>query len=75
MPNLDVSLANCLRNGAIILDRYEVESCPRWIVLAVWKHEYVTWCVDKDGNSYWGHYHKSIDKASADYSARVARGY
>jgi hypothetical protein len=67
----DITLANCLPNGAPILRR----SCSlgRWIVLTVWKGQYVTWCVDEDGSAYWGHYFQDSFWADVDFAERITR--
>jgi hypothetical protein len=34
-------------------------------------HPYATWAMDKNGNTYWGHYFSSMFEATKDYVERV----
>lgn len=42
-------------------------------VLAWWEGQFVTWAIDKEGNCYWGHYHKEDQffEAVQDFRTRV----
>ena len=44
-----------LKNGASAIGCFEVEK-DKWIVLAIYKNDFVVWHVDIDGNAYWGRY-------------------
>lgn len=59
-----------LANGATVLAQTDN------VVLAENGHEYVTWQVDPQGNTYWGHYFPgltvdSLAEATADFQQRV----
>lgn len=59
-------LGDQLRNGATIL------LAMNDIVLAVFRHEFVTWRVDCQGNCYWGHYFDDdFEEAYNDYKMRI----
>ena len=36
-------------------------------------HPYVTWAMDKDGDTYWGHYHSTMFDALTDFIERTGR--
>lgn len=59
-----------LRNGAIVLAHRPKPSCAG-AVLCDWRGEYVTWCIDREGNAFWGHYfQKDLVKAAQDFVDR-----
>lgn len=33
---------------------------------------YVTWAIDAEGHTYWGHYFKTLNEAVKDFNQRVA---
>ena len=57
-----------LNNGAQVL----AHTADNSVVLAHFRNEYVTWCVDPDGNAYWGHYFdQDIIAATDDFIERT----
>ena len=61
-----------LKNGAVVLLMYA--NPEETIVLAYWvgnNMPYVTWRVDEDGYSFWGHYYKEYDEAKAGFDKRI----
>jgi hypothetical protein len=71
----DITLANCLPNGAMILERRQSKGASGgFVVLCCWEQsvaKYVTWRVDSLGNAFWGHYHTDITSAAKDYAERL----
>jgi len=71
--SFDPNLANTLPNGATILGRRRTGSSWAW--LCYWQGHatpYVTWLSNQDspGDTYWGHYFNSLEKATEDYVNR-----
>jgi hypothetical protein len=66
-----------LKNGAEVLAHQRVThpltEKHEYIVLAVWRDEFVTWHADDDGNTVSGHYFPRSDfsKAVRDYEFRA----
>ena len=62
-------IGQVLNNGAIVLCQ------KRDIVLAHWKKgdnlEFVTWCVDNNGNAFWGCYFDELHKAILAFKKRT----
>lgn len=61
-----------LKNGATEIARIEIDG--KRVVMA--KREagyqpYVTWQMDDEGNTFWGHYFETHNEAVADMLARV----
>lgn len=58
-----------LVNGATIVARRND------IVLAVWPRgdsfEYITWAIDSDGATRWGHYFDDVADAALDFNERA----
>ena len=76
----NLSTAQALPNGAHILSRKLVgppthTDLERWVVLAQWGEDFVTWCSDADGNAYWGHYFSNGSRANHDFDHRLRRGF
>jgi hypothetical protein len=57
-----------LKNGALVLD---AAPC---VVLAKWfrgmQAEFITWYMDAEGNTYYGHYFTNIKDAALDFEER-----
>jgi len=76
-PKFDITLANTLPNGAVILERRKSKgACGGYTVLCHLPYNnvtpYVTWRVNEnDGSACWGHYARTIDEAIADYRERL----
>lgn len=71
---MTIAVGDKLRNGATVL---AVRSNPAryTIVAAHWvcsstSHAYVTWAVDDNKDTYWGHYFKTEAEAHADLDKR-----
>lgn len=57
--------------GAIVLDAHYGHKSDG-IVLALWKKEFVTWHVNAQGHTFWGHYHhQDFESAVNDYRSRA----
>jgi hypothetical protein len=69
----DITVANCLPNGAMILERRKHPN-GGYVVLCCWEQsaaKYVTWRVDANGAAFWGHYYMDIAEAAKDYKERL----
>ncbi len=56
-----------LKNGTTVID------CNEEFVLALRTdahHPYVTWALGPDGDTFWGHYHFTLEEAVADFKSR-----
>lgn len=61
-----------LKNNAQVIEYHEIrKGLGRFVVLAKYGKEFVTWVADSDGWCCWGHYHNNISEASQDYSQRI----
>lgn len=61
---------NTLKNGATVLAKMS------GVVLAKRDTEYqpyVTWMINRDGDTYWGHYFNTEEEAAMDWADRVTR--
>jgi hypothetical protein len=61
-----------LKNGAVVL-HFLRRSEDKQIVLACWDgnhHRFVTWRLDKEGNTFLGHYFDNITDATNDLYQR-----
>ena len=57
-----------LKNGAEVLLHNKLHG----VVLAKWHSDpYVTWKMDREGNTYWGHYFDNYSDAFQDYLRRT----
>lgn len=63
-----------LRNGAEVVRRAFRQGCG-WLFLARWEKngrtEWVTWWATDEGDCYWGHYFRDVDKANGDFEERL----
>lgn len=60
-----------LKNGSVLLAIKKI--LGGIIVLAKWEghyHPYVTWRMDDEGNTYWGHYFAEYREAKNDFDKR-----
>jgi hypothetical protein len=78
--NMEIAVGATLPNGAKILFCHHHDISKRWIILAIWPkkgmYEYVTWCAEDNGKSYWGHYfYDDLQRAKDDYAIRIKRGF
>jgi hypothetical protein len=69
-----ISMANRIPVGTILKNGAEVlDSHPRF-VLAKWGRagsvEFISWYVDEDGNTFYGHYTTSLQDAVVDFATR-----
>lgn len=63
-----------LKNGAEIVQTQIRKKDYQQFVLAFWSGHsapWVTWAMDGEGNTYWGHYFNSEDSARLDLAKRV----
>lgn len=67
-------VGDTLRNGAMVIAiQKRARHDDSRVVLAYREgnDEYVTWVMDADGNTFWGHYFFDIAKAAADFAERI----
>lgn len=64
-----LKIGDKLPNGAIVLDTKDRGF--ETIILCLWKKEFVTWCYDEQGGTYWGHYFSSIQEAMLYFNKRT----
>jgi hypothetical protein len=66
-------LANCLPNGAVILDRRQIGEYWFWLAEYHGPQPYVTWIshTDSPGETFWGHYHTLFLKANDEFRERI----
>lgn len=69
----DIRKGTVLANGATVLTAKAIGH-SRWIVLAEWNNEYVTWEADSPANTYWGHYFHGLVEAVRDFERRCYSG-
>lgn len=69
-----IEIGTTLANGATVLKVQE--TYDGWIVLAAYRgvQPFVTWRVNPDGDSYWGHYFADVLDAHEDFLVRTSRG-
>ena len=64
---MKIKMGDTLKNGSIVI------AIDKGIVLAMmpYKSEYVTWSINSDGETYFGHYFASLKNATNDFYSRV----
>ena len=60
-----------LLNGATLLAVEPDREGRRWVVLAQYGRDYVTWRCCGEGHCYWGEYARDIVTAAAGFQRRV----
>lgn len=71
-PMLDLRPGKPLKNGATLVAVRHLTD-QESVVLAIVEggSPYVTWRLSRrDGETYWGHYHRTLGEAFADFNAR-----
>lgn len=75
IPN---AISKVLNNGAQI-KAFKQMIGRHMVVLAFLEHNvitpWVTWCVDDNGDAYWGHYFKTDEEAFEDWKERAEPKY